>query len=80
MNDAELDRLVAATAPITEARVAALDLRDAEVELMEQVMATSASTRRSRPSPRLRRLDDGTGGAASRVPPWLRSPRRRSRW
>jgi hypothetical protein len=43
MNDAELDRLVAATAPITEARVAALDLRDAEVELMEKVMATSAS-------------------------------------
>jgi hypothetical protein len=43
MNDAELDRLVAATAPITEARVAALDLRDAEVELMEKLMATSAS-------------------------------------
>lgn len=41
MNDTELDRLVAATSPITDADLAALDLRDADVELMENVMAAS---------------------------------------
>ena len=41
MNDTELDRLVAATVPITDAHLAALDLRNADVELMENVMAAS---------------------------------------
>jgi hypothetical protein len=41
MNDDELDRLVATSAPITEGQVASLDLRDAEIELMEEIMATT---------------------------------------
>jgi hypothetical protein len=43
MNDEELDKLVAATDPIGDVRVASLDLRDAETELMEEIMARSAS-------------------------------------
>jgi hypothetical protein len=43
MNDEKLDQLVAATAPIGDTRVASLDLRDAETELMEEIMAPSAS-------------------------------------
>jgi hypothetical protein len=43
MDDEELDQVVAATDPIGDARVASLDLRDAETELMEEIMAPSAS-------------------------------------
>ncbi|HKE75135.1 MAG TPA: hypothetical protein VKB57_16050 [Acidimicrobiales bacterium] len=42
MNDTELDRLVAAAAPVSDAHLAALDLRDADVELIENVMSASA--------------------------------------
>lgn len=41
MNDHELDRLVASAAPVRDRWVAGLDLRDAENELMEEIMATT---------------------------------------
>jgi hypothetical protein len=41
MNDDELDRMLAHAAPITDGQVAALGLRDAETELMEEIMATT---------------------------------------
>ena len=41
MNDHELDRLVASAAPARDSWVAGLDLRDAEDELMEEIMATT---------------------------------------
>ena len=41
MNDHELDRLVASAAPVRDSWVAGLDLRDAEDELMEEIMATA---------------------------------------
>lgn len=40
MNDHDLDRLVASTAPVRDAWLDGLDLRDAESELMEEIMAT----------------------------------------
>lgn len=60
MNDHELDRLVATAAPVRDSWVGGLDLRDAENELMEEIMATEETsatlpsgppTKPSRPSP-----------------------------
>jgi hypothetical protein len=41
MTDHELDRLLPDASPLTDARAAALELRDAETELLETIMATS---------------------------------------
>jgi hypothetical protein len=43
MSDDELDRLVAALSPINDVRVASLDLREAEVELLEAIIAMPAT-------------------------------------
>lgn len=41
MTDHELDRLLPDASPLTDARAAALELRGAETELLEKIMATS---------------------------------------
>lgn len=51
MNDQELDELVAAAAPVSEAWIAALDLGDAETELMEEIMATTGTPEPVLPEP-----------------------------
>ena len=43
MSDDELDRLVAALSPVNDVRVASLDLREAEVELLEAIIAMPAT-------------------------------------
>jgi hypothetical protein len=62
MNDDELDRLVANAAPVRDSRVAALDLRDAEDDLLEEIMATTTTrvSLRGGPSP------DGDGPQRAR--------------
>jgi hypothetical protein len=59
MNDDELDRMVAAAAPIADGQVASLGLRDAEIELMEEIMATTTN-------------DTDVGVAREPRPPWRR--------
>lgn len=53
MNDDELDRLVAGLAPMRDKRVVRLDLRDAEDDLLEDIMATTTTrvSLRGHPAP-----------------------------
>ena len=77
MNDHELDQLVATAALVDDGWVGTLDLRDAESELMEEIVSTP---RTSVPTGPTDTPMPGAPGAARRVDPprrWRRSGARR---